>query len=114
MMLFFVENKLLLGVVGIVLLFVVVGFVVSWGFYCKKFLDVFFKVYFEYSLVVKYVFEYGICELLLFMKFRQVNNLYYFKLVINSFDFISYIRYLVCIFKFYIYLLQDYWYVVFL
>lgn len=70
MMLFFVENKLLLGVVGIVLLFVVVGFVVSWGFYCKKFLDVFFKVYFEYSLVVKYVFEYGICELLLFMKFR--------------------------------------------
>lgn len=104
MMSFLVENKLLLGAVGIALSSAAVGFVVSRGFYCKKSLDVPFKFYSEHSPVAKYVLEHGIREPSPLMKLRQVNNLYYFKLVTNSSDLTSHTRYLVCTFKLYIYL----------
>lgn len=74
MMSFLVENKLLLGAVGIALSSAAVGFVVSRGFYCKKSLDVPFKVYSEHSPVAKYVLEHGIREPLPIMKLRQVKN----------------------------------------
>lgn len=58
-MLFLSEYKFLIG--GIVVLFVVVGFVFVWFLGCRS--NLFFKfgkIYIEFSLVNRYVMEYGI------------------------------------------------------